>query len=183
MKSFAMLALLVLLPASATFAQDATVDASADQPATREDIQRYLDTMHAKEMMTKTIETMFSQIRQTTHDRVMKDGSLPPDAEIQIDKMLNQTLKNLPIDDLVQAMVPVYQQHLTKGDVDALTAFYSTPRGQKILAELPAISAEAMKASSGIVQKMVATQMQQVQEQVAQWQRDAQSSAYQRSHN
>ncbi len=45
-------------------------------------------------------------------------------------------------------MVPVYEKHLTKGEVDALVAFYSDPKGQKILNEMPAMTSEAMQAAS-----------------------------------
>jgi hypothetical protein len=50
-------------------------------------------------------------------------------------------------------MVPVYQKHLTKGDVDALVAFYSSPTGKKFLIEMPAITSESMQAITPLVQK------------------------------
>ena len=40
-------------------------------------------------------------------------------------------------------MVPVYQKHLSKSDVEEMIKFYSTPTGQKILREMPAMTAEA----------------------------------------
>jgi hypothetical protein len=65
----------------------------------------------------------------------------------------------------------VYQKHLTKGDVDALVTFYSSPTGQKILKDMPAMSAEAMQAASPIIQKMMVKAMDRVQEEVAQAQK------------
>lgn len=76
-----------------------------------------------------------------------------------------------------EAMVPVYQKHLTKGDVAALTAFYSTPTGQKMLKELPQISAEAMQAVMPIIQKMTAKTMEQVREQIAQLQKQSEENS------
>ncbi len=38
--------------------------------------------------------------------------------------------KTFPWDDFLESMVPVYQKHFPKGDVDTLMAFYSTPTGQ-----------------------------------------------------
>ena len=56
-------------------------------------------------------------------------------------------------------MTPVYQKHFTKGNIDDLLAFYSTPTGQKVVKELPAISTEAMQAATPIYQKMMANTM------------------------
>ena len=46
-------------------------------------------------------------------------------------------------------MVPVYQKHFTKVEMDALAEFYTAPTGQKILKEMPEVVTEAMQASSG----------------------------------
>src|SRR5208283_515348 len=51
-----------------------------------------------------------------------------------------------PLDEMLNDMVPVSQRHFTKSDIDALTAFYSSPAGQKFLHEMPAVTAETMKA-------------------------------------
>ena len=34
----------------------------------------------------------------------------------------------------MQAMVPAYQKHFTKGDIDNLVAFYSSPTGEEVIA-------------------------------------------------
>lgn len=85
-------------------------------------------------------------------------------------------LETFPTDELIQAMIPAYQHHLTKGDVDALTTFYSSARGQKILNEMPAMMAEGMQAASGIVQKMMANSMQRVQDEIAELQKPKEGS-------
>jgi hypothetical protein len=43
-------------------------------------------------------------------------------------------------------MVPIYQRHFAKTEIDALTAFYSSPVGQKVLHEMPAVTSEAIQA-------------------------------------
>lgn len=86
-------------------------------------------------------------------------------------------MRNFPIDELLDVMKPVYQKHFTKGDIDTLIAFYSTPTGQKVLKEMPAISSEALQASSGIVQKLVSKITQRVQDEVAQVQKEQDGSS------
>lgn len=166
MKASALALLLSLTVAPITFAQ--TRD---DAPASKEDIQRYFDTMHTHELTKKMMDAMVKQVHQLVHEQIGKLPNLPPDFEARQDKMIDDTLRSIPVDDLIQAMIPVYEKHLTKGDVDALLTFYSTPRGQKILNELPTITAEAMQASSGIMKKTIAQAMQRVQEDIAEAQR------------
>src|ERR1700730_9809923 len=145
MKRLAFGVLACLLLASISFAQQS----AADAPASKEDIEKYLNVMHYRDLMKSTLDAMTKQMHQMTHEQVKKDPSLPPDFEARMDKIMDDTLKDLPIDDLLQAMIPAYQRHLTKGEVDALTASYSAPTGQKILKEMPAMTADAMQSASG----------------------------------
>jgi hypothetical protein len=64
-------------------------------------------------------------------------------------------------------MVPVYQKHLTKGDIDGLVAFYSSPTGQKMLKELPEIMAESMQTMMPILRKSMDGMGQRMQEEIA----------------
>jgi uncharacterized protein len=144
---------------------------AADAPASREDVQRWLDAMHTRDMTTKMMDMMATQTRQIEHAEIEKQKNLPPDFEAKMDKMMDDMFKNFPIDDLWQVMIPVYQRHFTKGDMDAFVVFYSSPTGQKLVRELPAVTAESMHVSQGIMQKMMARVMQRVQDQIAQMQK------------
>jgi hypothetical protein len=46
-------------------------------------------------------------------------------------------------------------------------AFYSTPTGQKLMRELPEITAEAMQTAMPLLRKNIETMNQRVQEEVA----------------
>jgi len=173
MKRFAFAALACLLFASISVAQQS----AADAPASKEDIEKYLDTMHARDMMKSTIDAMTKQMHQITHAQLEKQPNLPPDFQARMDKMMDDTMKDLPVEDLIQAMIPSYQKHLTKGDVDALTAFYSSPTGQKIMKEMPAMTADAMQAASGIMQKMIAKMQDRLQGELAQLQKENDGSS------
>lgn len=144
---------------------------SADAPASKADVERFLDAMHTRDMMTQMVTVMKNQEHQMTHQMITKQKNLPPDFEVKTSKMIDDMMDNMPIDDLLQAMIPVYQRHFTKGDIDALVAFYNSPTGQKMVKELPAITAESMQASSGIMQKMIAQMTQRVQDEIAQAQK------------
>lgn len=59
----------------------------------------------------------------------------------------------MPFDEITQAMIPTYQQHFTKGDIEAMNAFYSSPVGQKVLQQLPVVMQEGSKAAMPIVSR------------------------------
>jgi uncharacterized protein len=83
-----------------------------------------------------------------------------------MNKRLDEYFKDLPWDDILNSMVPVYQKHLTKGDVDALTAFYATSTGQKLLKEMPQILAESMQNVMPLMRKHIDTLNQRMQEDI-----------------
>lgn len=66
----------------------------------------------------------------------------------------------------MQAMVPAYQKHFTKGDMDALTAFYSSPAGQKVLREMPGLMADSMEIMMPIISKHVEKVARRMQDEV-----------------
>ncbi len=146
----------------------AAQQSSADAPATKEDIQKYLDVMHAREMMAQMIEAMSKPMHQMIHEQYLKEKDrLPADFEARMNKMTDDTMKGFPWEEMLQSMVPVYQKHMTKGDIDAVVAFYSSPTGQKLLREMPAVMAEAMEAAMPIILKHVDAMTERVQQQVA----------------
>jgi uncharacterized protein len=173
MKHLTAVLALCLFSATACVAQQS----AADQPATKADIDRYYETMHVRELIKNMMAAMSQQMVKLTHDQLQKTPNLPPDAQEKIDKMMKDMMTNMPTDELLDAMEPVYARHFTKGDIDALVVFYSTPTGKKMLAELPAMTQEAMQASSAVMQKYMEHAMQEVQDQIAQMQKDAQPDA------
>ena len=68
-------------------------------------------------------------------------------------------------DELVEVLVPVYASHFSREEVRAMIAFYRTPVGQKLIAETPALTADAMtvgqswwrELATRVVQKMQTT--------------------------
>lgn len=151
----------------------------ADAPATKEDVERYMEVMHMRDLMKQMMDIMTKNMREMLHDQLSKNRTeLPPNAEERMNKLADEWLKNFPIDEMLQAMVPIYQKHWTKGDVDNLLAFYSTPTGQKLLTEMPQTTAEAMQVLRPIMEKQMEGMRQRVEQEVAQLkkeQEDAQS--------
>ena len=88
----------------------------ADAPATKEDLQRYLEVTHSREMVKQIFDVMAKSIRDITYDRIAKARSaLPPDAEERMNKKTDEMLKNMPIDEMFDVMISVYQKTGPKG--------------------------------------------------------------------
>jgi hypothetical protein len=105
-------------------------------------------------MMEKMMEAMLKPMRQMTHERYLKDkDKLPADFEAKMNKETDDLVKNMPFEEMFQAMVPTYQKHFTKGDMQVFVNFYTSPAGQKLLRELPAITGEAMTAMMPIMRQ------------------------------
>jgi uncharacterized protein len=150
MKRFLIAAILCVSFAYSGLAQSP----AADAPATKEDVERYFQLVHFQDMIQKMLDAMAKPMHQMTHDRYLKDkDKLPADFETRMNKKADDLMKDMPFDEMIQAMVPTYQKHFTKGDMDALIAFYSSPAGQKLLREMPAIVGEAMTAMLPIMRQ------------------------------
>jgi uncharacterized protein len=128
----------------------------ADAPATQADVEKYLEVMHSRQMMNQMVEAMAKPMDKMIHDEYLKHKDiLPPDYESHMTKMTHDMLADIPWEQLIQATMPAYQKHFTKGDLDALTAFYSTPTGQKILREMPGLMADSMEIMMPLMQQHV----------------------------
>jgi hypothetical protein len=142
-------------------------EANPDAPASKEDVERYLDSMHYHDMMKQMMEAMTKPMHQMVHEQFLKQqDKLPPDFEAAMERDIDGMLDDMPMDEMMQAMVPIYQKHFTKGDIDALVAFYSSQTGQKMLRELPTITAEAMGAMMPIMQEHIKVMQQRIQQDV-----------------
>ena len=93
--------------------------------------------------------------------------------------MVQDMYKNFPVDDLIQAMIPWYIKGIsTKGDIDAVIAFYLVPRGARnFCRKCRRLRRRAWKLSMGIAQKMVAKMQQQIQDQINQMQQEKKQAA------
>jgi uncharacterized protein len=161
------IALVLCLLAPAIHAAQNQVPA-ADQPATDADVERYFEAAHVRDTTQRTLAAMTAQMQQIVHNQVLDTPGLPAGAEQKIEKHLELMNKNMASvqDEMLKVMVAVYEKHYTKGDIDAMIAFYSSPTGQKMIQEQPAITAESLQASSGIIKKLMDEARQQISDDI-----------------
>jgi hypothetical protein len=134
-------------------AQTAASETAANEPATRDDVILYLRTMHSHDMMQKMMEMQSKSMQQLLHAELEQDNAVPPDFDTHFKKAMGELIKGMPVDEMTQAMIPAYQHHFTKGDIEAMNAFYASPVGQKVLEELPVVTQEGMQDMMPILNK------------------------------
>jgi hypothetical protein len=135
--------LLVVLTAPNLLAQSV-----ANKPATRADILRLFEVMHTEEQVQQVIARAIQPMQAAQRELFKKQRS--GITEDELDRMQREVLeviKRFPVNDLIEDMIPVYQQHLSEQDVSALIGFYSTPTGQRLLRELPIVGTKAVEAA------------------------------------
>jgi uncharacterized protein len=146
-----------LLVCASCFAQ------SADEPASKDDVILYLRTMHSHDMMEKLMKVQMQSMQQLLRDQMKNNGATPADYDAHLKKAMDDLIKNMPFDEIVEAMVPAYQKHFTHGDIEAMNAFYSSPVGQKVLEELPTVTQEGMQAAMPLLTKYLRHWQDQMQ--------------------
>jgi hypothetical protein len=168
MKNRTFLLMLFLMLAAPVFS--GAQQSSDSNVPNKADVMKFLDLMHVKTQMVQTMQGMEKQMRlgaeQGFKQRV---PDATPEQLAKVDQLFDGIFKTMPVDEMIDAIVPIYQKHLTKTDLAAVTAFYSSPAGQKILEELPVIMSEAMQAGGEIGRRVFAGRSQQLNQEIAEF--------------
>lgn len=128
----------------------------AEDRATKEQLARLFEAMRLRDQMVSMrkivpamIETqMREQLRAMSEQLSPDSGKLTPSQRAALEKLLRKYIDKAvnvySVDEMVADMTGLYQEHLTREDVDAMIAFYSSPAGQHLLDAQPKIAQEYM---------------------------------------
>lgn len=146
---------IVLLIFAAAFAQQPT-PSTGDAPASKEDIQRLFEVMQIHQQMRQVMDAMTKQ-QSAMIDETLKKRYPQTSAEkiARANRMIQETMKDMPMDAMLDDMIPIYQRHFSKMDIDAMSTFYGSPTGQKMMREMPALTSESMQASYARMQTQI----------------------------
>src|SRR5271170_1680062 len=151
---------LLLLAATTAIAQQ-TVTLPGDATASKEDIQHLFDVMQIHQQMRQVMDALMKQQTAMIHETLKKRyPQSSPEKIARADQLIEETMKDMPMDAMLDDMVPIYQRHFSRTDVDAMTTFYASPTGQKMMQEMPALTTESMQASYARMQKQMDAMMQ-----------------------
>lgn len=125
--------------------------ADADK-LTKEQVQEFLDLMQSRQMMAQLVEGMRAAQKvgfEETFKRLVPNAR--PDLLQKVDSLTDEAFLDFPVQEMLDAIIPIYQRHLTKTDFDGIIRFYKSPIGQKFLKERPAMVQESMQAGQAIM--------------------------------
>jgi len=176
--------LCLLLAVCPAFAQQSVAEAAAQSraaaeakraaaaPPSREDVLKLFDLLQINKTMDAVIKATKQQSMEIAEQMIReKVPDITPAQKKQFEEMIDDVMQTAlgpaAIKEMLEATIPVYQKHLTKADLDAMIAFYSSPVGQKILQEQPAMVQESMEASAGIQQRIARSMFQKIDERIA----------------
>jgi uncharacterized protein len=173
MKTRCLLVVLLLLLGVAV----SPVLAQSDVPATRADIVKLFEVMNIRQQMRLTMDSVMKQQSKLVRESLQKRFPEMTDEHLKrLDSAMKETLSDMPVDGMIDDMVPVYLKHLSKLDVEAMSSFYSTPTGKKLLAEMPAMTSESMQAAYPRMQAMMDKMMQRVEQMAEEEQKKTEAS-------
>jgi hypothetical protein len=154
-----------LLVGLLTAAGAQTATSTAAGAASKEDVQRLFNVMSNKDQIRHLMEQLFAQTKALNRVEIKKRQPDISEEELsRMDRESDELVRNFPIDEMMNDMIPVYQRHFNKSDIDGLIAFYSSPTGQKFLREMPAVTAESMQAAYPRIQSALDAALKRVEE-------------------
>ena len=141
-------------PAKTTAKAQTAQSAAADGPPSAEQVLKLLDLLQVRDSLQVTLDAVKKQLRNSAEDQFREKIFKPSPEQLKsLQAIVDDVFADLSPEDMIKDVVPVYQKHLTRSDVRALVAFYSSPAGQKILREQPAMVRESMQAAGASQQK------------------------------
>jgi uncharacterized protein len=126
-----------------------------DQQPTKEQVAKLFEVMHLREQTASMMKTLPAMLQQQVREQekammanLPDSARLTPELQASLDGVTDRYMEKVinlyPVDEMLDDMAAIYQRHFTREDVDAYTAFYTTPAGQHLLRLTPIIMQEYM---------------------------------------
>lgn len=135
----------------------------ADAP-TRDQVMTLLDLLQARKTMTVFMENMKKIMKQSAEQVFREKVPNPTPKQLEALHGIQDDIVDIPLDDMINAIIPIYQRHLSKTDLEEMIRFYSSPVGQKLLREQPQIIQESMQAGVAVQDKRMDELMIKIRE-------------------
>ena len=124
-----------------------------DQQATKEQLGRLFEVMRVKQQMgsiTRSVRGVMQQQFQQQFEQMKRENpqmaSMTEEQQQAMDKVMGgfmeKAMNLYAVDEMIADVTEIYQKHMSRPDVEATIAFYSSPAGQRVLDIVPAIMQE-----------------------------------------
>jgi hypothetical protein len=168
--------LLVFMAAAAPlYAQQSVAEAAAQAKAksaglaadapSRDQVMKLLDLLQIRKSMSLMMDGMKQAMKQGAEEAFRERVPNPTPKQLEaLNGMVDDMMADMPLDEMIEAIVPIYRRHLSKSDVEEVIRFYSSAVGQKLLREQPQMIQEGMQAGVEIQQKRMDQMMAKIRE-------------------
>jgi hypothetical protein len=168
---------LVVTCSSAAFAATPSAD-----PAVVAATKQMMASMKIRDVMLASLkqadQQMPAQMAASLNAMIDSDATMSAEKKAEAHKKLKEALPALTaqthaifsdptlVDDMLAEMVPLYAETYTLDEIRQLSAFYASPLGQKMLANMPTLMSRSMEISQRVmmprIQKMMAQSAQSI---------------------
>ena len=151
-------------------------------PAVVAATKQMLASMKIRDVMQASLkqaeQQMPAQLAASLNAMIDSDATLSAEKKAEAHKKLQEALPTMTaqlhgvfsdptlIDDMLAEMVPLYAETYTLDEIRQLSAFYASPLGQKMLANMPKLMSRSMDISNRVmmprIQKMMAQSAQSI---------------------
>jgi hypothetical protein len=175
-KHLAVVASAFVLTCASAFSYAAAPVASAD-PAVVNATKEMFAAMKVREMMTGMLVQMEQQMPAQGHAAaaaaINGNANLTPQQKADELKKADEAIQSSAaqmhavfsdptlVDDMIAEMVPMYAETYTLDEIRQLTAFYASPLGQKMQANMPALMNRSMQISQRVMMPRIQKAMAQ----------------------
>ena len=132
--------------------------ALAVDPAKTAAIKQLLEVTGSGKMGEEVLSLMMQQIRQGMA------GAIPESDRLQkfMDTFAKDFQGRITPQQINDAIIPIYAEHLSLEDIQSMIQFYQTPAGQHVIKALPQIIQESQAAGSAMGQKAALDTLRQM---------------------
>src|ERR1051325_3059120 len=146
-------------------AQAKSKAAMAPDAPSHEQVITLLNLLQIRKNMAVMMEGMKQAMKEGAEQGFRERIPDPTPQQLQaLNGMVDDIMADLPIDEMVEAMVPIYQRHFTRSDIEEVIRFYSSAVGQKLLREQPQMIQEGMQAGAQLQQQRMGQGMEKIRE-------------------
>jgi hypothetical protein len=126
-----------------------------EDQATKEQLAKLFEVMRIRDQMQSMrrivpvmVQSQIQEQLKAMNSQMDPGSKLTTDQRAAMDRLMRKYVEKAvdlyPVEEMIDDMTLLYQEHLTREDVDGLIAFYSSPAGQHLLDAQPKIAQEYM---------------------------------------
>jgi hypothetical protein len=149
------LAAVVLLYSSALFAQTSAPAAPPQlepvpemQRASMDEVRGLFDAIGSRQQIDQMMKMMQTQLSKAMEEQLRQQTPPPSPRQVEhAQEFMKQAMNSVNVEELLNEMAQLYQKYLTRDEIVAIRAFYTSPAGKSMIAKIPGIMAEYMQVA------------------------------------